>query len=103
MPYASRDILNYALAIAILILTFFISWILIYVIKIFKEVQNAMHDITAVIKKFNHVLDFTKEKISSAAAIIPVLVKGGEKIFDMVRSIRERSSRNQDRKTKKQK
>ncbi len=89
----SRDILNYALTASVLVLTFFLAWILIYIVKIFREIERVVRDVTKAIEKFNSVLDFAKDKISNAAAAIPIIIKGGEKIAEIIANIREKRSR----------
>lgn len=86
----SKDILNYALTLAILVLTFLMSWILVYIIKIFREVEKIVHDITIAVAKFNEVLEYTRDKIKSASAVIPLVMKAGEKAFDMFKTVRKR-------------
>lgn len=90
MNLSSHDILNYALTICALVLTFFIVWILYYVVKIFREMEHVIRDITKAIEKFNTVLDYTKEKISNVVSLIPMLVKAGEKIMSSYQSMKNR-------------
>jgi hypothetical protein len=87
---SSRDILNYTLAASAAILTFFIAWILWYFVKIFRDVERVIRQTTAVIDKFSSVLDLAKDQMRNAAAIFPLIIKGGEKVSDMLRSMRER-------------
>ena len=92
----SKDILNYALALAVLVLTFLTSWILVYVINIFKEVKKVVHDITNAVVKFNEVLEYTRDKIKSASAVIPLVMKAGEKALDIFKTVRERKMDDSD-------
>jgi predicted PurR-regulated permease PerM len=97
----SKDILNLSLTLAVVVLTFFIAWILYYIVSIFREVKKVIRDITGVIKKFNNVLDFAKEKISNAAAVMPLIIKGGEKIAQVVNSVRDKKTAARSKKNKK--
>ena len=55
--------------------------------------KKVIKDVTKVITKFSEVLDFARDKISNAAAVIPLMVKGGEKIAAVVSNIREKKSK----------
>ncbi len=88
----SRDILNYTLAASAAVLTFFIAWILWYFIKIFRDVEKVIRQATSVIDKFSSVLDLAKDQIRNAAAILPLIMKGGEKLSELIRSMREKHS-----------
>ena len=93
---SSRDFLNLALTLAVLVLTFLTGWILVHIIRIFNDVRRIMEDVTKAIEKFNSVLEFTQEKVKNAAALIPFLIKGSEKVADVVRSMREKRNRSED-------
>ncbi|MBI4091060.1 MAG: hypothetical protein HY422_03475 [Candidatus Komeilibacteria bacterium] len=86
----SRDILNYTLAAAAVFLTFFICWILWYVVGMFRDMRKVMRDVTKTIEKFNTVLDFAKEKISSVSAVFPLIIKATEKIAETIGAFREK-------------
>lgn len=92
MINSSRDILNYALTLSVVVLTFFFAWILLYLVRTFRDMQRVVHDIIRAIEKLNEVLDYTREKISSAAALIPIVVKGTQKIIEIVGNVRNRQA-----------
>lgn len=87
---SSRDILNLTLALSAAVLTFFICWLLYYVVSIFRDMRNVVRDVTKTIEKFNSVLDFAKEKISSVSAVFPLVIKATEKIIETVGAFREK-------------
>ena len=89
MTWESRDLLNYALTVAVLVLTFFVAWILWYVARLFRDVERAVHEITNAVEKFNAVLDFTKEKISNASALIPLAVKGAQQAVEFMKRMHD--------------
>lgn len=98
--FESKDILNYALTLFVLVLTFFTAWILYYVLKIVGQMRRLIKDITRAIEKFSNVLDYAKEKMSNMAAIIPLMIKGSEKIVEMVTSLKEKKSNSRKKKGK---
>lgn len=100
MPTESRDILNYALAASVLILTFLVSWILVYIIRIFKTVEHVTTQISEALEKFTSLVDMARDKITQAAALLPMLVKGGEKIVETVQKYRDKNSAQAAKKTK---
>ncbi|MEK7584354.1 MAG: hypothetical protein AAB490_03845 [Patescibacteria group bacterium] len=100
---SSRDILNVSLAACTIVLTILVAWILVYVIKMFRDAQHVLHQMTKVVEKLSDVLDLIRDKVHSAAAIIPLIVKGAEKVTDIIQKARERNARDRDssRKTSK--
>ena len=92
----SRDILNYSLALSVLVLTFLMAWILVYVVKIFREMERVVRDVTRAVEKFTDMIDFAKDKISNAAAVIPLVIKSSEKIFELIRTLRDKKDRASD-------
>lgn len=99
----SRDILNLALTLSVVVISFFIAWLLYYIVMMFKEMHKVVRDVTKALEKMNDVLDFAKEKIASAAAVLPIIIKAGEKVMDMIasrRDKRETRDENKQRKTK---
>lgn len=87
---SSRDILNLTLALSAAVLTFFICWLLYYIVSIFRDMRNVVRDVTKTIEKFNSVLDFAKEKISSVSAVFPLVIKATEKIIETVGAFKEK-------------
>ena|SRR3989344_5681424 len=92
MVDSSKDVLNYALTASVVILTVLIAWILVYVIRIFREVQRVIRDMTKAVARLNEVIDYTREKVKTASAVVPIIMKAGEKVIDMIRNARDRSS-----------
>ena len=86
---SSRDILNYALALSVVTITVLVAWILVYIIRLFRQVEKVVSETTAAVQKLTSVLDFVKEKISGAAALVPLVIKGVEKIVEMVKTRKE--------------
>lgn len=87
---SSRDILNLTLALSAAVLTFFICWLLYYIVSIFRDMRNVVRDVTKTIEKFNSVLDFVKEKISGVSAVFPLVIKATEKIIETVGAFKEK-------------
>ncbi len=92
----SRDILNYTLAASAAVLTFFIAWMLWYFIKIFRDVEHTVRKTSEVVDKFSSVLDLAKDQIRNAAAVIPLIMKGGEKLAELIRTMREKHTEKSD-------
>ena len=101
MLESSKDVLNYTLAASAAVLTFFIVWLLWYFIKIFRDIERVVDKTTSVVEKFSSVLDLAKDQIKNAAAVIPLMIKAGEKLTEFIMNIREkRAARDADTKTK---
>src|SRR3989344_2094361 len=96
MLESSRDILNISLAASVIVLTILVVWILVYIIKMFRDAQRALHQMTKVIEKLSNVLDVIRDKVHSAAAVIPLIVKGVEKVTDIIQRTKERNSSRRD-------
>ena len=91
----SRDILNYSLALSVVVLTILFSWILVYIIKIFRQFEKMVHDVIRAIERFNDALDYAKDKLAALVALIPVIVKGGEKVRTFVKTLRNKERQKQ--------
>ena len=87
---SSRDILNSTLAAAAALLTFFICWILYYMVGMFRDMRNVVRDVTKAIQKFNSVLDLAKEKISNLTTVFPIIMKTAEKIIETIGALKEK-------------
>lgn len=101
MLNSSRDILNIALASSALILTFFVAWLLWYFIKIMRDIESTVRSVTSVVEKLSGLIEVTKNKISDVGALVSALVRGGEKVADMVSKVRSRTEEKQNPKQKK--
>lgn len=88
MNFGSKDLLNYALTISVLVITFFIGWILYYLVSMMKEMKKVSNEFVNVIKKFNATLEEAKDKLYHLATIIPIALRGVEKVLEMVASRR---------------
>ena len=97
---SSKDILNYSLALSALVITFLITWIFWYIIGIFRDVHKVIREITKTVEKLNGLVDETKEKIASVAGIIPLVVKSGEAVSEIIRQFREKKASPKSKKTK---
>ena len=86
----SRDVIIFTLAASVALLTFFICWILFYVVSMFRDMRNVVRDVTKAIEKFNSVLDFAKEKISNVTALFPLIIKTAEKIVETIGALKEK-------------
>lgn len=91
--FESRDILNYSLALSVVVLTILFSWILVYIIKIFRQFERMVRDVIRAVERFNEALDYAKDKLAALVALIPVIVKGGEKVRKFVKTLRDKGAK----------
>lgn len=98
--FESRDLLNYVIALSVLVLTFLSSWILVYIIKIFRQIERMVRDVIKAVERLNEALDFAKDKLADVAGLIPLLIKGGEKVSRFVKTIRRKKEEDKNKKRK---
>lgn len=91
--FESQDILNYSLALSVVVLTILFSWILVYIIKIFRQFEKMVRDVIHAVERFNDALDFAKDKLAALVTLIPVIVKGGEKVRTFVKTLRNKGQK----------
>ncbi len=85
MLETSKDFFYIILAFSILWLTIFVSWILYYLIKIFREADKMVKNAMNTIEKVDNFVDTFKEKIlhsSSNLMLLVELIKQGAKLLD---------------------
>lgn len=72
---SSKDILFIVIAVAVAVLTFLFSWLLIYMIRIFRRAYGAVNLISEKIEMLARLVDTLKEKIEHSATAVTVLSK----------------------------
>ncbi len=99
MLETSKDLLYIALAVSALLLTFFLSWALFYIVSMLKRARdmvNSFSDLVTSIKekieRLESLIDTIEEKFKNSASYIPLLVKGITEISGFVKRKKERKS-----------
>lgn len=64
----SHDILYISLAIAALVLTFFLAWLLYYLISIVRKANTVMREVAESIARVQRVLDSVESALSSTSS-----------------------------------
>lgn len=93
---SSADILNWALALAALVLAFFLCWALYYVIASARRLFRLIHQAERGVSKAESLVDMVKEKVSSSASYIPIVVELLKKGIDFAQEKKRRKVEEDD-------
>lgn len=99
----SQDLLFTVLAFCALWLTFFISWLLFYVIMMVKRAYQVTNSIKAKLELAERVLTSIREKIESSASSINLLAASVGKIIEFVADTKTTPAAKPARKTTRKK
>jgi len=91
----STDILIIVAAIAIAVLTFFISWSIYYFIRMLKQANKMVDEIKEKVEKFGELLDVFKQKLTDSLSNLGLLTKSIVRLIDYFKE--RKSSRGKTR------
>ena len=78
----SLDLLYLFIALAVLIITFFISWLLFYFILITRDFYGTVKNFKKKVDILEQILNSIKEKVEHTSTYLPLLVQGVMKIVE---------------------
>lgn len=97
MLETSKDLLYVALAVSALLLTFFLSWALFYIVSMLKRARDMVNGISDVvtsakekIERLGSLIDTIEEKIKNSASYFPLLLKGASELSEFLKRKKER-------------
>ncbi|MBT4277401.1 hypothetical protein HOD96_01500 [Candidatus Falkowbacteria bacterium] len=73
MLETSKDVLYIILAFCVLWLTIFLSWLMFYIIKIFRNTNKIINQATETISKVDRFVDAFKGKLESSTSNLMLL------------------------------
>lgn len=85
----SQDILFIVLAFCVLWLTAFLAWLLYYAIMTIRQGYQVVKKIKEKIDAVDEVITLVKDKISTSASYVGLIVAGVKKIIDLLGKNRE--------------
>ncbi|MCW1930609.1 MAG: hypothetical protein KIH62_004855 [Candidatus Kerfeldbacteria bacterium] len=94
MFQTSVDLMYGALTIAIIVFTFFLVWIMYYIVQILKQGNEVITDIRTKIAEFERSINSIREKVVSSASSITFIAQEIGSVVEMVK-------RHSNKKTKK--
>jgi len=71
----SADILNLTLATCIVVLTFFLSWAIYYLVSSIQKVRRIIKRVEAGVSQAEEIISLVREKLKSGSAYIMVLAE----------------------------
>lgn len=93
MIETSKDLLYVVLAFSVLWLTIFISWMLYYVIMMFRQVNQAIRNFKEKMEKVSQAIEGIKEKFENTSAYLGLIGKAVEKMVDFVAERKKKSKK----------
>ena len=96
MLETSKDVLYIILAFSILWLTVFISFMIYYLIKIFRSADKIISRTENTISKVDDLVDFLKDKIKKSTShliLLAELIKQGMKLLQDRKEKKEKSKK----------
>lgn len=71
---STKDILYLALTLATIVLTFFLAWLLYYLVSIIRQAHEVMREVSSSIEKLRGILDSIKETIGQSSSHLALIV-----------------------------
>ncbi len=97
----SQDILFLVLAICVLCLTFFLAWVLYYLVASVRQIHKATLLVKSEVEKISEIIHGIKEAIKLPTSVVALVVEGLKKIAEMGMDVfRENKSKQRAKKTK---
>lgn len=93
----SKDLLNVIIAVCVAVFTFFICYLLYYLISMLKQANKTVTEIRLRIESFDAMFETLKEKLTHSSNYLALLVKS---VVSMVEFVKERKEK-RSAKTKK--
>lgn len=84
MIETSKDLLYVILAFSILWLTIFISWMLYYVIMMFRQANQLINSFREKVEKVGQMIEKIKEKFEHVSSYLGLIGKAVEKMVDFM-------------------
>lgn len=79
---SSQDILFFVIAVAVVVLTVLVSWLLVYIIRIVRKAYGSVELVSEKIETLARIVDTLKEKIEHSTAAFSVLAQAITKVVD---------------------
>jgi len=92
-----QDLFFLALAIAVLVLTFLLAWLLVYIIAIFRSAKEVTGQITAGVSKIHTILDSVHETVRASSMHLSTVVAGVRELIGFFGERRKKKSQNKKR------
>jgi len=91
MPFISnsQDVLFLVLALCALWLTAFLAWFLFYAIMTVKQGYQAVRQIKSKIDAVDEIITLVREKITSTASYMGIIISGVRKVIELLGSSSE--------------
>lgn len=87
---SSQDVLYLAIAVSVLLLTFFVCWILYYVVFSVRNLFKITKEVRDSVDKFHRILSVLKEKMDSTISYIYVVEEGIKKLSEAISEYKEK-------------
>jgi CHASE3 domain sensor protein len=89
----SKDILNLAIAFAVIFLSLIFAWLLYYFIMMSRQMFQVIREMRERINKIDEVARALKEKIEHSSSYLVLIVEGIKKLVEVVRDRNEKKAR----------
>ena len=100
---SSQDIMFLAIAICVLVFTFFLCWLLYYTVLSVRNMFKITKDVRDSVDKLHNILTTAKEKLDSTFSYIYVVEEGIKKISDVINDYKKKYASSSNSKTRKKK
>ena len=89
----SKDILNLAIAFAVIFLSVFLAWLLYYFIMMARQMFQIVKEMRERINKIDEVVKTFKEKIEHSSSYLFVIGEGMKKLVEIIRERNEKKGK----------
>lgn len=97
MIETSKDVLYLTIALAVLIVTVFLVWIMYYLAMILKQSKEIVSEVRKKVEAFGEILNNIKEKVATSATVLTALGKG---VADLIGLFKEKKESKRAREEK---
>jgi len=85
MLETSRDFLNIALGVSVIVLFGFISWSVYYLVQILRQVFKIFKETRDRINKIDELIQTLKDKIEHSTSHIVLIAEGMKKLVEVIK------------------
>jgi hypothetical protein len=89
----SKDILNLAIAFAIIFLSVFLAWLLYYFIMMARQMFQIVKEMRERINKIDELAKAFKEKIEHSSSYLVLIGEGIKKLLEIIKERNEKKGR----------
>lgn len=90
---STQDIFWLALSVSALAITFFLCWMMFYVVNFLRKTSHIINRVEAITGSIHEATQALRRKTEDLATYIPLIIRGGAELKSIIEKFAEKKSR----------